>query len=234
MSVAPEQDITKEAGSIKMFQAMVGIGFVCALLIVVAFQVTLPVINQNKAEALEKAVFKVVPNATQQKAFRWTGDNFEAFKGQASPSAGDLVYAAYNAQDSLLGVAVTGSGQGFQDIIQLIYGYNPYTQKLIGFQILESRETPGLGDKTSSDTGFLSNFDALDVQLDSDHQQILHPVVAVKHGTKQADWQIDSITGATISSKAVGSIINKSTLHWMPIIFNHSNEFEMDNHGSAN
>ncbi len=233
MSAIPEQQTTPEAGSMKMFQAMVGIGFACALLIVVAFQTTLPVINKNKAEALEKAVLTVVPGATHQQAFRWTGKAFERFTGQASPDAQDLVYAAFNDRDSLLGIAVTGSGQGFQDVIQLIYGYNPHSEKLIGFQILESRETPGLGDKTGSDKAFIANFKALDVQLNSAHQQLQHPVVAVKHGTKKHPWEIDSITGATISSKAVGVIIGKGTAHWMPIIFNHVNEFKVEHHEST-
>jgi len=234
MSTLREQEITKEAGSMKMFQAMVGIGFVCAFLIVLAFQTTLPIINKNKAEALKKAVLNVVPGAVRQQAYRWTGKRFERFDGQASPAAEDLVYAAFDEQDTLIGVAITGSGQGFQDVIQLIYGYTPHTQKLIGFQILDSRETPGLGDKTSSDVGFLANFNALDVQLGAEHQQLIHPVVAVKHGTKKNPWEIDSITGATISSKAIGAIIGIGTKHWMPIIFNHINEFEMDDNGSTN
>jgi electron transport complex protein RnfG len=40
---------------------MVGIGVFCALLIVLTYEGTLPRVTHLKAEALEKAIFKVVP-----------------------------------------------------------------------------------------------------------------------------------------------------------------------------
>ena len=50
----------------KMLQAMVGIGILCALLIVLTYQGTLPVIEKNKAEALEKAIFKGFPDSEKE------------------------------------------------------------------------------------------------------------------------------------------------------------------------
>ncbi len=39
-------------------------------------------------------------------------------------------------------------------------------------------------------------------------------IVAVKKGTKTADNQVDAITGATISAKAVVRIINEAHVSW--------------------
>ena len=44
-----------------MYRAMVGIGMLCGLLIVAVFELTRPVIERNKAEALQRAIFQVLP-----------------------------------------------------------------------------------------------------------------------------------------------------------------------------
>ncbi|MEJ2080907.1 MAG: FMN-binding protein, partial [Acidobacteriota bacterium] len=43
-------------------------------------------------------------------------------------------------------------------------------------------------------------------------------VVAVKHGTKTAPNEVDSISGATISSKAVVSIIQKENARFLSVL----------------
>lgn len=200
-----------------MYRAMVGVGIICGLLIVAVFQATRPIIERNKAEALQSAIFRVLPDATTTTGFR-----FEEGKGLAeagsSADGDELVYAGYDADHRLVGVAVEAHGMGYQDVIRLIYGYSFAQKAIIGVQVLESKETPGLGDKIASDPGFLANFDHLDVSLASDRSALAHPIVPVKHGTKQNPWEIDSITGATISSKAVASILNRSAELWIPRI----------------
>jgi electron transport complex protein RnfG len=74
-------------------------------------------------------------------------------------------------------------------------------------EILDSRETPGLGDKIYKDAAFVANFASLSVDPE---------IVAVKKGNKSAPNQIDAITGATISSKAVVKIINTANALWLP------------------
>ena len=53
-----------------MYRAMVGVGVFCGLLIVSVFQVTLPMIERNKAEALREAIFHVLPAASTSTTFR--------------------------------------------------------------------------------------------------------------------------------------------------------------------
>jgi len=53
-----------------MYRAMVGVGVICGLLIVTAFQVTLPIIERNKAEALQEAIFHVLPRASSSATYR--------------------------------------------------------------------------------------------------------------------------------------------------------------------
>ena len=211
------------ASNSKMFRAMVSIGSLCALLIVMTFQTTLPIIKHNKTEALEKAVFKVLPGATQRVTFKKTENGFEPMSGEVNKE--QVVYAGFDNDNNLVGLAIGASGQGFQDVLNLLYGYSPEKQEIIGFYVLESRETPGLGDKIDKDENFLQNFKALDVSLDESLQAIKNPVEPVKNGTKTNPWQVDCITGATISSKAVGNIIRQSTQYWCPLIYKNKDSF---------
>ena len=69
-----ENTQTSETSGTKMLLTMTGIGVFCALLIVLSFQGTLPRIEQLKAEALEKAIFKVVPGMVSKRTFRMESD----------------------------------------------------------------------------------------------------------------------------------------------------------------
>jgi electron transport complex protein RnfG len=201
-----------------MIRALGGVGIACSLLIVFTFQATLATITRNKAEALERAIFDVLPGATTRSSFLVT-DTGELQEFEGEPKRGEtLVYAGYDEQGRLVGVAVEAQGQGFQDTIQLIYGYSPDKQQIIGMEVLESKETPGLGDRIIKDQDFLANFEALDASLTADGSEVENPIETVKAGQKEHPWQIDGITGATISSKAVGNILRSSTEHMLPII----------------
>ena len=217
---------TAESGSLEMLRALVGLGILCALLIVLTYEGTLPRIERLKAEALQQAIFKVLPGITSSVAFQLEGDQFVASPDDAT---GQLVYAGYDANDQLVGLAIEASGQGYADVIRILYGYSPGKEALVGFHVLESKETPGLGDKIEKDANFLRNFQELEVRLGDDGKTILNNVTTVKQGTKENPWEVDGITGATISSRAIGDILDLSTQYWVPLI--RENEEVFINHG---
>ena len=75
--------------------------------------------------------------------------------------------------------------------------------------MLDSKETPGLGDKIFKDQTFVDQFFAGPET----------PLVGVKAGAgKGLPNEIDTITGATISSKVVIDIINHGLEEWRPVI----------------
>lgn len=211
-------------GSKKMLIAMVGIGVVCAFLIVFSYEGTFGRIEQLKAEALEQAVFKVLPGITKTGIFELTPD------GKFIPSDGKdrtktLVYAGYDDQNTLKGIAIEASGQGYADILKVLYGYDPVSQTIVGFYVLESKETPGLGDKIEKDENFLANFNGLSVALSENFTTVINRVVPVKFGTKENPWEVEGITGATISSRAIGNIIGESTATMIPLIYQQKESF---------
>ena len=221
VDAATSEDATS---SLRMILTMGGIGLACAVLIVVTFQATFSRIENNKRVALEKAVFEVVPGATEKVAFA-------VADGKLTPldpgvDAVEEVYACYDTNKQFVGVAIEASGQGFQDVLRLLYGYSPKQQEIVGFKVLESKETPGLGDKIDRDPNFKANFDALSVKLAGDGGSLAHPIELVKSGEKTDDWQVEAITGATISSRAVATIVGKSAATSIPLVNNNLSVLE--------
>ncbi len=182
-------------------------GLIAGLALVAAYEFTLPTIEANRARALREAVKKVVPGSTKMQPLVAEGG---ALRLATDADKEGRIYAAYDDGGKFLGYAIPSQGAGFQDAIVLIYGFDPDGRKTMGMKILESRETPGLGDKIYKDKAFSRRFDSLAVEP---------PVVAVKDGANEPN-EIDAITGATISSKAVVKIINKSHATWGALLPN--------------
>lgn len=215
--------------ALPMYRALVGVGMLCGLLIVSVYLLTLPVIARNEARALEAAVFRVLPGAISKRSFVPEGDGFRALEtGQsaAGPGRAGAVHAGYDASGELVGIAVPARGMGYQDLIRVLYGYAPASETIVGMAVLASKETPGLGDKIEKDPQFLENFRALDVRLAADGQSLAHPIEAVKSGEKSRPWQVDGITGATISSKAIAAMLRDSSRHWVPLLWRQRAMFE--------
>ena len=193
------------ASSMKMLATLGIAGMLSGATLVGVYTATAPRIARNRAEALAKAIFEVVPGAETKDA--WVVRDGALV--QAEPAEGEeAVYAAYDAQGKRLGFAVPAEGGGFQDTIMLIYGVDPERRLVLGMRVLESRETPGLGDKIIKDDDFVGAFSEL----------ALDPaIVATKKGATQP-FEIDAISGATISSKAVVTILNDANVQWLPLM----------------
>jgi electron transport complex protein RnfG len=176
---------------------------VSGVAIIGIYESTLPTITANKARELREAVFKVLPGVSQMQALVYRDGELVAV---AQPDKDEpVLYGGYDELGDFVGYAVPAAGPGFQDTIGLLYGYQPREKIDVGMEVLESRETPGLGDKIYKDAAFVGGFSALSV---------VPEIIAVKKGTKSKPNEIDAITGATISSKAVVRIINETQASW--------------------
>jgi electron transport complex protein RnfG len=189
--------------SLRLVMTLALAGLVSGVAIIGIYEATLPTITANKARELREAVFKVLPGVSRMQALVYRDGRIMAVP---EPDKGEpVVYGGYDEQGDFVGYAMPGAGPGFQDTIALLYGYLPREKQIVGMEILESRETPGLGDKIYKDAAFVAEFSALAVEP---------AVVAVKKGTGTQPNQVDAITGATISSKAVVRIINETHAAW--------------------
>ena len=189
--------------SLRLVLTLAIAGLISGVAIIGIYESTLPTITANKARELREAVFKVLPGVTRMQALVYRNGELVAV---AEPDKDEpVVYGGYDEQLDFVGYAMPAAGPGFQDTIAILYGYKPADALVVGMEVLESRETPGLGDKIYKDADFVGGFRALSVEPE---------IVAVKKGTKSAANEIDAITGATISAKAVVRIINEAHVAW--------------------
>ncbi|MBL7002535.1 MAG: RnfABCDGE type electron transport complex subunit G [Gammaproteobacteria bacterium] len=204
------------------------IAMISGFLVVLTAQLTAPRIEENQRLAIERAVKKVVPGAVTHRAFMI--DN-GALKAPEKGSSNPVIYAGYDIHGKLLGIAARGGAQGYAGMVYLLYGYDHKCQCVRGFEVLKMAETPGLGDKIITDENFQANFDALDATINADGTALVNPIITVKHGSKKNDWEIDAITGATITSKAVGKALNSSAQKLLPLVLPLIEQLnEMPNH----
>ena len=198
----------------EMYRAIVGIGAFCALVIVGVFQGTAARIADNQERFLAGAIAEVLPVTASTVAVDLLDGRLSATdEPPALP-----VFLAFDADGELAGAVLTGQGMGYQDNIRVLYAYSFDAQAITGFKVLDSKETPGLGDRVEIEPHFIANFEALDAQLNAAGNALANPIVTVKQGEKTDPWQIDGITGATITSEAIGNILNDSADTWLPVL----------------
>jgi len=200
MNVAKE---TSSPSSLRLVLTLAIAGLVSGMAIIGIYESTLPTITANKARELREAVFKVLPGVSQMQELVYRDG--ELVVVQKPDKDEPVVYGGYDEQSEFVGYAMPAAGPGFQDTIAILYGYKPGEKIVVGMEVLESRETPGLGAKIYTDAEFVGGFSALSIEPE---------IFAVKKGTKSQPNEIDAITGATISSKAVVRIINETHAEW--------------------
>jgi electron transport complex protein RnfG len=191
--------VVVEASSVRLVGTLTVAGALAGLIIVLVFQWASPLIEAYNARVLAAAVTEVLGGADRYKTVFLDSDG--TYKSQpVADTAGieERIYVGYDEAGNPVGVAVAGGKAGFQDIIRLIFGYDPNTGEVLGMKVLESKETPGLGDKIEKDSTFVGQF-----------VRVATLIQGVKRGRETgADGEVVMITGATISSQAVIDIIN--------------------------
>ena len=191
------------------------VAMLSGFLVVLVYEYTKPIIAENQRIATERAIFKVLPNATSRLTFVIIEGEIKQVDDKTK---GELIYAGYDANKQFVGMALNAAEQGYQDIVKLLYGYHPETGCITGYDVLKSTETPGFGTKITSDEAFLAIFNCLDAKVNPEQSGLINVIKTVRHGTKQNPWEIDAISGSTITSNAVGRMFNQSGQLLHPII----------------
>lgn len=183
----------------RLIATLGGAGAVAGALIVVAWAATLPAIEANRALRLDAAISEVLAGPARYDTLYVAGDRLQRQPpAGVDPKKAERVYFGYTAEGTPIGFAIVNEMPGFADIIRVIFGYAPATGQLLGMKVLESKETPGLGDKIEKDSAFVAQFGG-----------VATPLLAVKPGAGKGDSaEVDLITGATISSRTIVKIIN--------------------------
>ncbi len=151
---------------------------------------THPYIEKNKKAEVEKAIKEVVPGTVTNKIIK----DENKFK----------IFACYDKDGKTLGYAVYTVGTGFQDLITIMFGVDKYLDKMFRLEVLEQKETPGLGAKITDKDLFLKFWK---------NKNITGEIILAKPPKGESelkDNEVNAISGATISSRSVVSIVNKA------------------------
>ncbi len=208
-----------------MIAVMTLVATLCGLLIVAAYQITQKPIERNEKQILQEAILGketgIMPRAERLTTYAVNLQDKTIAKLAEGATAKEKFYAGYDASGALVGIVMEGVASGYGGPMKAIFNYAPDQGIIVGFSVLDHRETPGLGDKIKTDAAFLENFKELAVTYAPETQTITNPIATVRHGRKNQPYQIDAISGATISSKAVGRLLAKSVEVMTPIIMAH-------------
>jgi len=194
--------VTPEEPKVSSFRLITTLGIagaVAGLAIVLVFQWAEPRILHHRAEAMKAAIEIVLSGPARYETLYVLEEGLSRDPAPGADTVrAEKVFLGYDAAGTPIGFAIMGSEPGFQDFITLIFGYDVTTRRLLGMQVLDNKETPGLGDKIVKDTAFVGGFVGAVPELVG---------VKVGRGTG-AETEVDMITGATISSRTVIAIIN--------------------------
>jgi len=104
----------------------------------------------------------------------------------------------YTAEDG--SIAFEFSGPASQGPISGVIALTPDKEAIKGIAMIQQNETPGLGSRVLADENLVNFRD----------KKVVPELLIVAAGTASADNEVDAITGATLTSKALEKNINKN------------------------
>jgi len=169
--------------TLKMIIVLTLVGFISGTTLVFTYKYASPLIIENQNKEMERAIFSIFPDA-------------KTYDEKSADDSG--VFVVKDKSGKTLGYAFTAEGNGYQGTITLMAGIKTDLETLVGIEVLDSQETPGLGQEITTDS-FRSQFRGLKVSPE---------ITYVKERKPDKPNEIQAITGATISSRAVCEILN--------------------------
>lgn len=154
---------------------------------------TRPIIKRNEVRNLRESVLESVNVQFESENLE---DKFES-EFKTEELNGKDFYFRYNDEGNLTEVAFEMSGSGFQGPITAIISLKPDLETVVGLEVLDHQETPGLGARITEEE-FLRQFNG----------KVVRPELLVVTDAGDAENKVDAITGATRTSKAMQGIIN--------------------------
>lgn len=119
---------------------------------------------------------------------------------------GRTIYTCYDDDGkTITGYAFPVEGPGFWGPVYAMAAVNPEATKLLGVSFYRHSETPGLGGRIS-EKWFSDQFKGLPLELKENKKQYFY---LTPEGDKTGNNDLDAITGASRTSDAVESFLNR-------------------------
>ena len=147
----------------QMVRLLGTVSLLCGVLIVATrASNTVGRIRHNQETIMRESVARLLPGIQKQIVYGIGAvRRSHHFAGHRKP-ADPRFFAGYDGSGKFLGVVIEASDRGYADVISAMYSYSPDTKIITGFQVIDMKETPGLGNRICSDPSFLENFKPLD------------------------------------------------------------------------
>ncbi|NCC74341.1 MAG: RnfABCDGE type electron transport complex subunit G [Sphingobacteriia bacterium] len=175
-----------ESTFINMFLTLLIVTAISSLAAGVVYQLTKEPIAEVARQKQQKAIEQVLPGFTDTRQF------------SVMPETGSdsLIFYEGSKDGEVVGVAVNTYTQlGYSGLIKIMVGFKP-DGTLVSYEVLEHKETPGLGSK-ASDASFKDQFKNQNLNT--------FKLKVAKDG-----GDVDAITAATITSRAVCDAIQRA------------------------
>ena len=175
------------------------LGSILTAALVAVNYVTTPVIEKNEEIATKSSILRALNIHFDPESVE------ETFAGNVEVRRRDgTTYYVTKEAD----IALPYAGSGLWGPIQGIIAIQPDFERLKGITIIRQEETPGLGSRIT-EADYLAQFQG---------KRFTEGLETVQPGRSSRENQIDSITGATMTSDAFISIINENLREVMPVI----------------
>ena len=180
--------------SVKMIATLTVTAVIVGSALAGFFQLVAPRIEANRLAEEKRAIFSVLEGVSDYEIIDREVD-LAGDKGKQTVR----IFRGFDDDGRTRGYAFIAKGPGFAAAITMMVGLNVGRKTLSGLKVLEQIETPGLGNLIAMEP-FESQFRGL----------VIEPKIEyIKNKKPEKPNQIQAITGATISSKAVVEAINK-------------------------
>lgn len=160
------------SNGVRMVIVLVVVGIVSSLALAGIYKYAQPKIEAHREAERQRAIYRVLEGVKRIRTIKYKDGE---------------IYQGLDLEGNGIGYAFEAKGTGYQGEIILMVGLSPDLTRILGIEILESRETPGLGNRIENED-FKGQFRGL--------------------STLEID-KIQAISGATVSSKSVIKIVRK-------------------------
>jgi len=174
-----------ESTFLNMFLTLLTVTAISSLGAGVVYNLTKEPIAEVARQKQQRAIEQVMPGFDEYRRFAVMPAN-----GQDS-----LIFFEGTKDGEVIGVAVnTYTNLGYSGLIKLMVGFRP-DGTIVNYEVLDHKETPGLGSKIAE--GFKEQF--------SGKNPVDFKLTVTKDG-----GEVDAITAATISSRAVCDALSRA------------------------
>ena len=152
-------------------------------------------VRDMTAERIENQVLMNVQGPKVKLVLEGADNDLIADRKKIKINGEDILLFIGKKKDKPWAIAYETTSSGFGGEMKVMVGYDLQTNKLTGLQIIDNKETPGVGSRVTEDQ-FTKQFKGLDI--------------SVNFATKKDGGEIDGVSGASYSSRGVSEAVKKS------------------------